>query len=52
MHTFQFLYDEKIDGVGVIEFCTKNEREATKLFINWQKKNEYSIQNYEVTRID
>lgn len=25
MHTFQFLYDEKIDGVGVIDFCTKQE---------------------------
>ena len=31
MYTYQFLYDENIDGYGSIQFCAASENEATKV---------------------
>ena len=48
MYTYEFAYDEIIDGFGCIRFCAPCYREAKELFTDWQEENDYSIPNYTV----
>lgn len=51
MYTYQFLYDENIDGYGSIQFCVASENEARKLFTEWKRENKYNIFKYDVSII-
>lgn len=51
MYTYQFCYDEKIDGYGSIQFCAVSENEARKLFREWKRKNGYNIRKYTISVI-
>lgn len=51
MYTYQFLYDENIDGYGSIQFCAASENEARKLFTEWKRENKYNIFKYDVSII-
>lgn len=51
MYTYQFLYDENIDGYGSIQFCAESENEARKLFTEWKRENKYNIFKYDVSII-
>ena len=48
MYTYQFNYDETIDGFGEIQFCAEKRCEAETLFKNWQAENGYNIKDYTV----
>ncbi|RHP47009.1 hypothetical protein [Clostridium sp. AF32-12BH] len=44
--TYEFRYDEAIDGFGSIQFCDEEKFGAIKLFREWQEENGYNITNY------
>lgn len=46
MYTYEFTYDEGIDGFGFIQFCGENLDEATELFTDWLKENDYVVDEY------
>lgn len=41
MYTFEFTYDEDIDGFGFIRFCAVSQTEAEELFHEWNRENGY-----------
>lgn len=49
--TYEFTYNESIDGFGGVQFCDETEQGATKLFQDWQKENGYNIEEYNVEDI-
>ena len=51
MYTYEFLYDDQIDGFGCIQFCANNKKEAEKLFDEWKEENGYDISNYTVKTV-
>ena len=51
MYTYQFCYDENVDGYGSIQFCASSENEARKLFSEWKHDNKYNISKCDVSII-
>lgn len=49
--TYEFRYDESIDGFGEIQFCCENRDEAIELFNDWCKENNYTIGKYKLTTV-
>lgn len=41
MYTFEFTYDEDVDGFGSIRFCAESQTEAEELFHEWNHENGY-----------
>ena len=48
IYTYEFTYDEFIDGFGVIQFCAENKKEAELLFDDFCKENNFSVPEYSV----
>lgn len=48
IYTYEFTYDEFIDGFGVIQFCAENKKEAESLFDDFCKENNFSVPEYSV----
>lgn len=41
MYTFEFTYDEDVDGFGSIRFCAESQANAEELFHEWNHENGY-----------
>ena len=41
MYTFEFTYNEDVDGFGSIRFCAESQTEAEELFHEWNHENGY-----------
>lgn len=51
IYTWQFNYDENIDGFGEIQFCAKTKKEAIGLFNDWAKENNYEIKRCRISAV-
>lgn len=51
IYTYEFVYDEMVDGFGCIQFCSQTKDEAIKLFTEWQTSNGYLISDYSVNLV-
>lgn len=48
IYTYEFAYDESIDGFGVTQFCARDKKEAKSLFDDFCKENNISVPEYSV----
>lgn len=51
MYTYEFVYNQEIDGFGSIQFCAESKQEAEELFQDWQNDEGYKIADYKAESV-
>lgn len=53
IHTYEFTYDEKLDGFGSVRFCARSKAEARTLFREFQEENHFTVaeRDFKIERV-